>query len=72
MFVAAIIIGTVIVFALVLQGVVLSKKDFCCSACSHRFRKKWYQLMFLTHYENEYSVKCPECNKKYTNAVDRE
>ena len=61
----------IIVFVLVMQGIILSRKDFSCPVCSHKFRKKWYQLMFLTHYENEYSVKCPECNKKYTNAVER-
>ena len=65
---------TLLIVSVVLlyQGIALSKMDFVCKDCNHRFNKKWYQLIFLTHFENEYSVKCPQCNKKYTNAVPKQ
>lgn len=59
-----------VVVVLVAQGISLSKKTFVCPVCGHKFKREWSKLLFLTHYENEYSVRCPECGKKYTNAVD--
>ncbi|MBQ7756479.1 MAG: hypothetical protein IJ031_04480 [Oscillospiraceae bacterium] len=56
--------------ALAANGISLSKKTFVCPVCGHKFKREWFKLLFLTHYENEYSVRCPECGKKYTNAVD--
>ncbi len=40
----------------------LSKHEFECKKCGHKTRFKWTKLVFVTHYENEYRVKCPECN----------
>ena len=60
-----------VVVVLVAQGISLSKKTFVCPVCGHKFKREWSKLLFLTHYENEYSVRCPECGKKYTNAVDK-
>ncbi|MBE6836723.1 MAG: hypothetical protein E7509_01825 [Ruminococcus sp.] len=70
--IGAAIIVVVISAVLLLQGISLSKKDFFCKNCNYRFNRKWYQVIFLTHFENEFSVKCPQCGKKYTNAVEKE
>lgn len=75
MITVAIVVGLIVLVVLgvcLVQGITLSKKDFVCPKCSHRFQNKWYELIFLTHYENEFSVKCPECSSKRTRAVDRE
>lgn len=42
----------------------LSKKSFKCKHCAKEFNVKWTELVFVTHYDDEYSIKCPYCNKK--------
>lgn len=70
MYPVIIILLITVIIVIIAQGISLSKKSFVCSVCGHKFKREWFKLLFLTHYENEYSVRCPECGKKYTNAVD--
>ncbi len=42
----------------------LSKKLFKCKHCDKEFNVDWTELVFATHSDDEYSIKCPYCNKK--------
>lgn len=53
----------VIIFTLI-KGIILSKHKFICSECNKEFYPKWYQVMFETHFNNYFKIKCPHCGKK--------
>lgn len=62
-----IIIAVIIAAALVSCAIVavsLSKHTFRCKTCSKSFCTKWTKLIFATHYENEFNIKCPYCKEK--------
>ncbi|MDE5583984.1 MAG: hypothetical protein K2J08_09795 [Ruminococcus sp.] len=42
----------------------LSKNLFKCKHCLKEFNTDWTKLVFVMHSDNEYSIKCPYCNKK--------
>lgn len=58
------IILVVCFIVLIAVAVSLSKKEFCCKKCGNSFKASWKKLIFVTHYNNEYSVKCPNCDNK--------
>lgn len=41
-----------------------SKKTFVCGNCGHEFTRKWYQLMFAAHVNDDVACKCPKCGEK--------
>lgn len=42
----------------------LSQHIFRCKHCSKEFKIKWTKLIFVTHCDDEYTVKCPYCKEK--------
>ena len=53
----------VIIFTLI-KGTILSKHKLICSECNKEFYPKWYQVMFETHFNNYFKIKCTHCGKK--------
>ena len=47
-----------------IKGFILSKYEFECSECNKRFYPKWYQVMFETHFNDYFRIKCPHWGKK--------
>lgn len=66
------IISAIIVIPLIfLKGFILAKHQFECSHCNKTFYPKWYQVMFETHFNEYFRIKCPYCKKKkYHRIID--
>ena len=67
----AFLVGSIISAALILiiivallKGIILSKHNFKCTHCDQVFNPKFYQVMFESHFVNNYIVKCPKCKRK--------
>lgn len=50
--------------AMIIIAKKLSKNLFKCKHCAKEFNTDWTNLVFVMHSDDEYSVKCPYCNKK--------
>lgn len=53
-----------IIIVALIKGFLLSKRKFMCSNCNKEFYPKWYQVMFETHFNEYFRIRCPHCNKK--------
>ena len=53
-----------IIIVALIKGFLLSKRKFTCSNCNKEFYPKWYQVMFETHFNEYFRIRCPHCNKK--------
>ncbi len=42
----------------------LSQHNFKCKSCLKSFKPEWKKLIFITHSDDEYNIKCPYCNNK--------
>lgn len=42
----------------------LSKHEFVCKKCGCTAKFGFVRLLFVTHYENEYRIDCPQCGGK--------
>lgn len=58
------VIAITILIVLILCAVQLSKHTFVCKKCGCKTKYKWFRLVFITHYENEYRIDCPQCGGK--------
>ena len=60
-----------IIIVALIKGFLLSKRKFICSHCGKEFYPKWYQVMFETHFNDYFRIRCPHCNKKkYQKIID--
>lgn len=54
----------VAVIGLLINAVILSKHIFVCPKCGCKTEFPMHRLIFITHFENEYSIPCPQCRNK--------
>ena len=60
-----------IIIVALIKGFLLSKRKFICSHCGKEFYPKWYQVMFETHFNDYFKIRCPHCDKKkYQKIID--
>lgn len=60
----ALVILSAVSFVLIFFAVQNSKKAYICSECKAEIKKKWYKMIFITHYGDGLWIKCPECSSK--------
>lgn len=48
----------------IVNGIYLSTRSFKCRTCDHIFKAQVYKLLFITHFNDDYIIKCPNCQKK--------
>lgn len=49
-----------------------SKKIFVCNECGIHIKKKWYKMLFISHFNDEVWIKCPNCGSKSLNPLMNE
>ena len=54
----------IIVSAMAVAGIVLSKNTYVCPECGHRFHPKWWQAAVYLHVNSDRVFKCPKCGRK--------
>lgn len=58
------VIICVAVIAFLISAAILSKHTFVCPKCGCKTEFPIHRLIFITHFENEYSISCPQCRNK--------
>lgn len=63
--VGVIFVILVVAIILIIMAVIRSKHTYICDKCGHRFKVKWYKILFPTNINtNTRCLKCPKCGEK--------